>query len=91
MSNTIFRKDPQATLDYHLDWSSWLETGDTITASTWFLPAGLTQVVAAFSTSVATVWISGGTVGESYTVTNRITTADGRIDERSMTIRMEDR
>jgi hypothetical protein len=91
MSNTTFRKDPQATLDYHVDWSTWMEDGDAIIASDWFVADGLTEVVDAFSTTVATVWLSGGTAGQSYTVTNRITTSDGRIDERSITIKAEQR
>ena len=30
MSVATFKKDPDATLDYTLDWSQWLPTGDTI-------------------------------------------------------------
>jgi hypothetical protein len=32
------------------------------------------------------VWLSGGTVGERYTVTTRITTSAGRTDDRSIEI-----
>jgi len=39
----------------------------------------------------ATVWLSGGTAGQSYIVTNRITTAAGRTEDRSFTIRVEER
>lgn len=36
--------------------------------------------------TVATVWLSGGTAGTDYTVTNRITTSDGRTLDKSITI-----
>lgn len=39
----------------------------------------------------ATVWLSGGTAGQIYTVTNRITTAAGRTEDRSFAIRVEER
>ncbi|MBI2818111.1 MAG: hypothetical protein HYX72_14345 [Acidobacteria bacterium] len=85
-----FTKDPEATLDYAVDWTRWL-SGDTIQTSEWTVPAGLTQVNASNTTTKATIWLSGGTAGQSYTVTNRITTAAGRTDERSITIRVQDR
>lgn len=85
-----FTKDPNATLDYSIDWSKWL-ADDTILSSAWTVPAGLTQVSASNTTTIATVWLSGGTASQSYTVTNRITTAGGRTDERSIIIRIEER
>ena len=87
-----FIKDPDAVLDYTLDWTKWLdEVGDTIETSTWIVPAGLTKVTETNTAKLATVWLSGGTVGENYTVTNRITTAAGRADDRSITIRVRER
>lgn len=87
MSNFI--KDPDATLDYTYDWSAWLGT-DTIITSIWQVPAGLTQPYPDESTdTTATIWLAGGNVGESYPVLNRITTAEGRIDDRTMNIVIE--
>lgn len=85
-------KDPSAVLDYTVDWSQWLDTGDTITTSTWVIaPTGLTQQSAASTPTAATVWLSGGTLGITYTVTNRITTAQGRDDARTLLIQVLDR
>ena len=86
-------KDPDATVDYAIDWSAWLGS-DTLLSSTWVVPSGLTQPVspaASFTSTVTTVWLTGGTLGQSYTVTNRITTAAGRIDDRSFDLRVEER
>ena len=88
------RKDPQAYLDYSLDWGAeWLDTGDTVTASVWSVTPvnGLLIGDQPFTAEVTTVWLSGGTAGESYTVTNHITTAEGREDERSLLIEVTER
>lgn len=85
-----FLKDPNAVLDYAVDWSRWL-AGDEIATSTWTVPAGLTKLSDSTTTTKATVWLAGGAVGQSYTVTNRITTTGGRTEERSLTIRVEER
>jgi hypothetical protein len=45
----------------------------------------------AISGGVATVYLSGGSVGSNYAVVNRITTAAGRVDERTITILVRDR
>lgn len=89
MSNS-FTKDPSAVLDYMIDWLRWLK-GDTIQTSQWTVPAGLALVSQSNTTTTTTVWLSGGTAGQTYTVTNRITTAAGRTDERSLLIRVEER
>ena len=87
-----FIKDPEAVLDYTLDWTKWLdEAGDIIATSTWIVPTGLTKVTETNTTKLATVWLSGGTAGTNYTVTNRITTVAGRTDDRSITIRVQER
>lgn len=85
---TTFKKDPDATLDYSIDWSAWLDS-DVITASAWTLPPDITEAKAStYTDSVATVWLSGGVAGASYEVSNRITTVLGRIDDRTITIYM---
>lgn len=87
----IFVKDPDATLDYTFDWSSWLETGETIASQTVTTGTGLTEDSVAASDSAITVWVSGGTVGESYEISCEITTdnSPARVDERTITIRIQ--
>ena len=86
-------KDPDATLDYVINWAAWLgEVSDTIDSAVWDVPAGLTEAApSTVTTTTTTVWLSGGTVGESYEVRCRITTAGGRIDDRSILIRCVER
>lgn len=84
-------KDPDAVLDYHLDWSGWLD-GDTITTSTWAVDtAGITIDSAGLEGGLATVWLSGGAVGQQYRVTNHIVTAAGRADDRTLTVSIRER
>lgn len=80
-----FTKDPDAVLDYKIDWSSWLGT-DTITASSWTAEDGITIDSNEFDDTETVVWLSGGTEGYRYVVTNHITTAGGREDDRSIKI-----
>jgi hypothetical protein len=92
--DTVF-KDPDAVLDYGFNWAptskSWLLPGDTIVSSTWIVPAGLTSPANSFTTTTTTVRIVGGTVGVIYVITNRITTANGLVDDRSIGIKVVDR
>ena len=82
----IVAKDPNARKDYGWNWARWLGT-DTLVTSTWFLdpstPTGLVIEDPTWDTTSTTVWLSGGTVGESYGVTNRVETTDGRIEDLS--------
>lgn len=87
----LYIKDPNARLDYAVDWSSWLSDGETISDSDWTVPAGIVEDDTDVTTTKATVWLTGGTAGQSYAVTNRITTSDGRIDDRSIQIVVRDR
>lgn len=85
-----YLKDPDATSDYEQSWETWL-AGDTITTSQWIAPTGITVDTDSHTTTAATVWLSGGTAGETYEVTNRVTTAAGRSDDRSIRIFVYDR
>lgn len=85
-------KDPDSTVDYSVDWASWLGA-DTISASTWLINDtlsasvdGITITATSNTTTTATAWMSGGTELTTYTFTNRITTSGGRVEDRSFTI-----
>lgn len=84
-------KDPAALLDFAVDWSAWLEDGDTIDQSTWDVPDGLTADSDSFTDSRAVVWLSGGEAGRTYEVVNHIVTAGGREDERTLLIQCVNR
>lgn len=86
-------KDPQAVLDYAIDWGTEFLAAtspiDTIATSTWAITgpdSSLTVDADTKTTSLATVWLSGGTLDAEYQVTNRITTAEGRTDDRTITV-----
>lgn len=86
-----FYKDPDAELDYSVDWSSWLASGEVISTSSWTVEDGLTEASGSKTDSVATVWVSGGTVGQVYRLTNQIVTSSGRTDERSVWVLVRER
>ena len=86
---STYTKDPDATLDFRVDWSVWLGE-DTISMSAWIVPAGITQDSATNDTTTATVWLSGGSVGRSYHVVNRITTAAGRVNDQTLVIKVRE-
>jgi len=73
-------------LDYGINWSEFLGS-DTITASGWTIaPDDLVQTRNSFLPQIATIWLSGGTPNQVYTVTNTITTALGRVVDQSVNI-----
>lgn len=73
----------------------WVEGDDTITAVTWTVPDGITEGedthASSFTDRRSTVWLSGGTLGEIYEIVTHVTTADGRIDDRSDHIYIQNR
>lgn len=88
---TTWQKDPEAVLDWDFDWSDWLESGETISSYVVTVPTGITLAADGRVGAVITAWLSGGTVGSPYRVECKITTSDGRTDERSLTIRVQER
>ena len=84
-----FEKDPDAVLDYVVNWEMWL-AGDTIATSTWTAETGITVVSDTETATTTTVWLSGGTAGSDYNVVNRVTTTMGRTDDRTLRIRVRE-
>lgn len=84
-------KDPDAVLDYSVDWSAWLTAvSDTISTFS-VVTTGVTIASSSFVGAITTAWISGGTVGEKVQVTFRITTTGGRTDDRSIYLKIKER
>lgn len=74
-------KGPDEVLDYRWDWGAWrLLPGEVIQTSTFTVsPSGtLTIDSDTFDDTSAVVWLSGGTVGTHYRVTNHVITDQGR-------------
>lgn len=86
----IVPKDPDAILDYSIDWSTWLGD-DTLSSSTWIVPAGINQTASLTAGALNTIWLAGGTAGASYLITNRITTVGGRTEDRTFQLNVADR
>lgn len=85
-----FQKDPLAILDYTIDWREWLGD-DTISTSTWTVPAGIGNGGTVYSPTTTTIWLSGGTAGSPYSVYNTIVTAGGRTEKRTFKVNVLDR
>lgn len=79
------RHAPGAILDYGFDWAEWLKDseGDTISDSQWACQT-LTLSQATIAGAKTVVMVSGGVAGNSYKLTNTITTAAGRKDSRTI-------
>lgn len=84
-----FNKDPEAVSDFAVKWEDWL-ANDAIVASTWTVPAGIVEDHNAFLGFQAIIWLSGGTVGETYTLINHIVTDKGRTEDRSIFITVKE-
>lgn len=91
MAITWPAKDPDAVVDYAVDWSTFLDS-DTIATSTFSLTtaAGLTIGSQSNSTTLSTVWLSGGTSGSTARLLCRITTAGGRTYDQAIELVIAD-
>ena len=88
-------KSAIGALDWTLDFSLWLASGETITTATVVATSGVvvattTTLPAGAGPSVQMV-LSGGTLGSTYLVTCAITTSQGRIDQRSFNLNIVQR
>lgn len=87
----VFEKDSDAVLDYEFNWADWLSASETISSYVITASPGITVDSDTNEPDNVTVWLSGGTAGQPYTVACRVTTNQSRVDERTMTIRVTNR
>jgi hypothetical protein len=81
-------KDPDEVLDYAILWEERL-AGDTILTSTWFVPPGITKETDSKTDTITTIWFSGGTLGVTYEILNRITTVGGRTMDQTVDLKIK--
>lgn len=89
---TLRTKRPDDRLDYDVDFSRWLTTGDEIESVTVEINDGATMQIDDhdFTPSAVKVWLSGGADGETATITVEATTAQDRVKEICFKIRVRE-
>jgi len=90
MTITTDPKDPDATLDYAVDWTPWLN-GETVASHSVTAATGITKVSDSEANGVVAFRLSGGTAGTSYAITVEVTTSGGQVDQRTVTVPVAER
>jgi hypothetical protein len=92
---TFLLKDPDAVLDYLIDWGAEYLGDDLLAESDWSVApdeaGGVTIAGSDFDATTSTVKAGGGLPGRIYRLINEVVTASGRVDSRSIVLRMEKR
>ena len=88
-------KDPDAVLDYSIDWGAEYLLGDILAESEWSVVPdeidGVSIVGSDFDATTSTVKAGGGLPGRIYKLLNEVVLDTGRIDSRSIVLRVEKR
>lgn len=101
------KKDPDSDLDYGRNWGAtvddagWLQETETITTSMWIITSETEQTPTLIMSTggqhispdgkSTSIWFEGGTAGVSYNITNRITTDQGRTEDRTGILTVEEK
>ena len=92
---TLLLKDPEAVLDYSVDWGAEYLLGDLIASSQWSVDPdennGVIVVGDDFDATTSTVKAAGGLPGRLYRLVNDVVMQSGRTDRRSIVLRVENR
>jgi hypothetical protein len=81
-------KDPNAVLDYLFEWGQFLGDDEIATSTFPDFPAGITNTSTSNTEEDVRIWLTGGTKGSDYTITNRITTTGGRTMDWILVVRV---
>lgn len=91
---SFYLKDPNSEVEYGIDWAVYLG-GETIVASSWSVVPqeadGIVVDAQGFSPTRSAATLAGGIAGRVYSISNHVTLASGRSDDRSITLRVEQR
>lgn len=89
------QKDTEAILTYTFDWSEWLPQGDSISAVQYDVqarandPDPLVAVNSGVQSGTKTyIKLRDGQEGKIYTVSAKVTTADGLVDRRNFRVKV---
>ena len=90
MANHYTQDPNDEAVDYQHDWSDFLASGDSISSRVWSIdpdasPSYLSQITS------AAVFVGNLDLGVVYVLSEKITTANGVIAQRSITIRCEEK
>ena len=94
LQGLTIEKDSEAQLTYTFDWVDWLPQGDSLATAEYEItarandPDPLVKVSEGIDGTRTYVELSDGQLGKVYTVTCKITTADGLIDRRNFRVRV---
>lgn len=91
----LYLKGPDARIDYAIDWGTAYLDGQIIAASEWRVEpeeeGGAIIEIGSFDLRRTAATVSGGVPGHVYRIGNIVTLSDGRSDERSLVVRVEQR
>lgn len=83
-------KTPEDRLDYDIDFGEWLPDGDSIASADSTVVSGTVITSTNIIGAVVKLWVEGGADGETAEIQVLMTTADGRIKEICLKIRVKD-
>lgn len=86
-----FTKQPGETLDYDIDFSDWFLDREDVPASfTTVVPTGITLVSSVRLGTVVKLVLAGGTSGEKYQITVRMTTDTDLVKEADFIVSVKE-
>lgn len=92
---TLLMKDPDAVLDYSIDWGAEYLGEDLVADSQWSVTPdeanGVSVAASDFDGTTTTVKAAGGVPGRLYSLVNHVVLDSGRVDNRSIVLRVEKR
>lgn len=83
-------KQSADVLDYDIDYSQWLPSGDHVQNALATAPTGITIDSTFVNDPFVKIWLAGGTSGTSYKITVTVTTQDGRVKQDEFNVRVKD-
>ncbi len=92
-----FNKQPSEVYDYDFDYAEWLTVGDNLESCVVTVfpddsaePDGLKIETVIVIDPILKIWLKGGKNSTTYKITLTSTTADGRIKEDEIKIKVKD-
>lgn len=83
-------KDPNAVLDYTVNFAAWLDAALDTLASHTVSVSGVTLDSSSIIGKTVVIWVSGGVVDTRGSATVRVTTVGGRTDDRTIYFKVKE-